>query len=149
MIATTIQRLLERDLEKLQEELRAYPEESMIWATQGAINNSAGNLALHLIGNLQFYIGTTLGNTGYIRNRPAEFGDKDVPREQLLRQIDETLVIIRQVLPGISSEDLGKTYPEGVRPQPVTTEFWLMHLATHLTYHLGQINYHRRLCNPA
>jgi len=141
----SVQTLLERGLSQLEEELSAYSSESNLWLTDGSISNSAGNLALHLCGNLQHFIGATLGHSDYVRDRDAEFADRDVPREDMLRQVHETLTSIRAALSQLTPEDLAQTYPVSVRPQPVTTEFWLIHLTAHLNYHLGQINYHRRL----
>jgi len=145
MVTESVLALLVRGLSHLKTELSAYSVESKLWLTDGTISNSAGNLALHLIGNLKHFIGTTLGQSGFVRNRPAEFEDKDVPRDEILRQIDETILIIQRVLPHLTTDDLNRTYPLAVRPEPVTTMFWLIHLTAHLNYHVGQINYHRRL----
>ena len=147
MIQQTLTELFERDLNRLKEEISLYVDESKIWAVKREIKNSAGNLALHLLGNLNHFIGAILGNSGYVRNRDAEFSDKNVPRAEIISNIDKTIGVIKSTLSKISDEDLKKDYPVKVLKDKVTmrTEFFLIHLSGHLNYHLGQINYHRRL----
>jgi hypothetical protein len=94
---------------------------------------------------LQHFIGTVLGNTGYVRNREAEFSSKHIPREKLLEEIEKTKAAIATVLPDLPHEQLHAPYPVEVFGHPMATVFFLMHLATHLGYHLGQVNYHRRM----
>ncbi len=137
--------LYNRDLNKLAEEIRLYPDEATLWKVVPGIANSAGNLCLHLCGNLQHFIGTVLGNTGYVRNREAEFSSKDIPRAKLLEEIEKTKAAIAKVVPDLPHEQLHATYPVEVFGHPMATVFFLMHLATHLGYHLGQVNYHRRM----
>ena len=137
--------LYTRDLNKLAEEIKLYPTEDAIWKVVPGITNSAGNLCLHLCGNLQHFIGTVLGNTTYVRNREAEFASKNIPREKLLEEIEVTKASIAQTLPDLPHELLHAPYPVEVFGHPMATVFFLMHLATHLGYHLGQVNYHRRL----
>jgi uncharacterized damage-inducible protein DinB len=137
--------LICRDLTKLKLEIESYPTEKQIWEIDKQIANSAGNLCLHLIGNLNAYIGATLGNTGYIRNRDSEFALKDVPRSELVSRIEQTIQMIQQVLPSLTQDQLASEYPILVLKEKTTTEYFLLHLAMHLSYHLGQVNYHRRL----
>lgn len=145
MLTSTLQALFRRDLEKLKLEISQYQQEHHLWKTEGNIANSAGNLCLHLVGNLNHFIGTVLGNTGYVRQREREFSDKHVPRQEMLRMVEETMIIIEQSLGRITDSKLQKPYPIEVFGYPMTTEYFLIHLAMHLDYHLGQINYHRRL----
>ena len=137
--------IFERDLAALKNEVSAYETEAEMWQVSGEIKNSGGNLALHLIGNLSHFIGAVLGDSGYIRNRDAEFSLKDIPRENIIAAIDETGAVIRSTILKLTEQDLDKKYPIEVFGRPMSTEFFLVHLATHLSYHLGQINYHRRL----
>ena len=109
------------------------------------INNSGGNLCLHLCGNLQHFLGATLGETGYIRNREAEFKIKNVPRVKLLEEIDATKTAVTDTLEQVSKNELAGDYPIQVFGEPMTTEYFLLFLLAHLSYHTGQINYHRRL----
>lgn len=145
MITNTLISLFERDLTKLKEELLAYQSEENIWKVEANILNSAGNLTLHLIGNLNTFIGGELGKTGYVRNRPLEFSDKNVPREKMLTAIEATIQVIKNALIILTEEDYSVEYPIQVFEKRTSTEFFLIHLAVHLGYHLGQVNYHRRL----
>lgn len=137
--------LICRDLSKLKLEIESYPDEKQIWKIEKRIANSAGNLCLHLVGNLNAYIGATLGNTDYIRDRDSEFALKDVPRSELVSRIEQTIQMIQQVLPTLTQDQLASEYPMLVLKEKTTTEYFLIHLAMHLSYHLGQVNYHRRL----
>jgi len=145
MLIETLKSLFNRDLNKLKEEIEAYQTESQLWAIDRNISNSAGNLCLHLIGNLNTYIGAELGKTGYIRDRPLEFSAKDVLRDHLISKIDETIAVVNKTLDSLTETDLETIYPQNVLEKEMTTGFFLVHLSTHLAYHLGQINYHRRL----
>jgi len=126
MLTTWIAAILRRDLGALRREIEAYADERDIWRVAPGISNCAGTLALHLAGNIQFFVGAVLGGTGYVRDRDAEFARRDVPRAELLREIDAALAAVE-------------------RGFAVTTGDFLLHLVDHLTYHLGQVDYHRRL----
>jgi uncharacterized damage-inducible protein DinB len=145
MLTNTLSEIYERDLVKLKQEIEEYVDAADLWLLQGDIKNTAGNLTLHIVGNLKHFIGTVLGGSDYVRDRDREFADKDIPREDLVRDIDETRAIIRSTLDRITEAEYSKNYPIEVFGKPMTTGFFLIHLATHLNYHLGQINYHRRL----
>jgi len=145
MLTETLKSLFNRDLNKLKVEIESYQDQNQIWAIEKNISNSAGNLCLHLIGNLNTYIGAELGKTGYVRNRPLEFSLKDVPGSELISKIDDTILVVNDTLDSLTEADLKAIYPQIVFEKEMTTEFFLVHLATHLAYHLGQINYHRRL----
>ncbi len=144
-----IAKLLQRDLEKLKQELLQYRDETLIWKTVAGISNSAGNLCLHLVGNLNSYIGAELGQTGYIRNRELEFSQKDIPREELIRKIEGTIEVVTHTLNRLPEEALAQEYPLLVLKEKTSTGYFLTHLAVHLGYHLGQINYHRRILEGA
>lgn len=145
MLIETLKTLFNRDLNQLKKEIKLYQNETDIWCVQKGISNSAGNLCLHLIGNLNTYIGAELGKTNYIRNRALEFSLKDIPAAELLNKIEETITVVDKALSSLTEEMLQNEYPLLVFETKMTTEFFLIHLTTHLTYHLGQINYHRRL----
>lgn len=145
MLIKTLKSLFYRDLNRLKTEIASYAQEENIWIVDHGIANSAGNLCLHLIGNLQTYIGAEIGKTGYIRNREAEFTLRDIPRSVLLDGIDNTISVVDLALDKLNQDDLAAIYPLLVSEEKTTTEYLLVHLTTHLTYHLGQINYHRRL----
>lgn len=145
MIQSVLLELFERDLRALRAEIEAYGNEGDLWKVEGEIANSAGNLCLHLTGNLRHFFGAVLAGTEYVRDRDAEFASKFVPRAKLLDEVDAAASDVKAVLEKITDEDVKKNYPIEVFGHPMTTEFFLVHLATHLNYHLGQINYHRRL----
>ncbi|MFD0792792.1 DinB family protein [Mucilaginibacter litoreus] len=145
MLTDTLKILFFRDLNKLKQELELYKSEANIWRISGDILNSAGNLILHLIGNLNTYIGAVLGNTGYVRNRPEEFSLKNVSRQEMIDKIERTIQMLGDVLDSLTEDQLQSEYPQEVNDSKVLTEYFLVHLATHLSYHLGQLNYHRRL----
>jgi uncharacterized damage-inducible protein DinB len=145
VIIEAIKTLFDRDLNKLIVEIESYQNESQIWAIDKNISNSAGNLCLHLIGNINLYIGVEIGKTDYIRDRPLEFSLKNVPRPELIRQIEATKLVVNNALDTLNASDLEAIYPLIVFEKEMTTGYFLIHLSTHLAYHLGQINYHRRL----
>lgn len=137
--------LFERDLNRLETELNAYRNEADLWKLSGEINNSPGNLALHLIGNLRHFIGHVLGGTDYQRDRDAEFGNKNVPRDQILADLEVTKEEVAQALEKLRPEQLEEDFPVKVMNMDFKTGHFLIHLYGHLNYHLGQINYHPRI----
>lgn len=145
MIIKTLKELFRRDLNKLKQEILAYQEEAMMWTVAGDIKNSGGNLCLHILGNLNAYIGIGLAQTNYVRHRDLEFSQKDIPCNQLLKSIDQTIEVVIQGLDNITPEQLNDDFPIIIWDQATEMQFTLIHLHGHLTYHLGQINYHRRL----
>ncbi|MFI5164824.1 MAG: DinB family protein [Bacteroidia bacterium] len=145
MIVSQLTEFYLRDLNKLKEEISLYKNENDLWITKGDVKNSAGTLALHLIGNLKHFIGAQLGGTGYVRQREKEFSDRNVPREKLLAEIGEVISILKKVLPNLKDQDLSKEFPVEFLGEKRSIGYILLTLSAHLNYHLGQINYHRRL----
>lgn len=146
MLKESLQSLFVGDLLRLRSEIEQYKNENNLWLTEKDISNSAGNLCLHLLGNLNTFIGGELGKTGYLRDRPLEFSQKNVSRKELIQEIEETIGVVRHAIGSLNDNDLNKDYPSvKVVEGGSSTGFMLIHLLTHLTYHLGQINYHRRL----
>ena len=145
MITEVLNKIIQRDLQKLKSEIESYKVESNLWRIEKNISNSAGNLCLHLVGNLNSYIGATLGQTGYVRDRDAEFSLKNIPRKELIQKIEDTISVVNKVLPTLDDDTIQKEYPLLVLKEKTSTEYFLIHLTTHLGYHLGQVNYHRRL----
>ena len=140
MLAEILTELYERDLDKLRAEIELYASEEDLWKTTDGITNSAGNLCQHLTGNLQHFFGAVLSDSGYVRDRDAEFSARDTSKAD--RSVKNTLS-------RLSDDDLAKNYPIEVFDRPMTTAYFLVHLSTHFNYHLGQINYHRRLLATA
>jgi hypothetical protein len=145
MLKESLLEIFERDLNKLKDEISLYKDETSLWIVKKEISNSAGNLCLHLIGNLNHFVGAELGQTGYIRNRENEFAAKNTSAKVLINYIENTIEIVKHTLENLSEEDLKKDFPQQKVGKVVKTDFMLLHLITHFNYHLGQINYHRRL----
>ncbi|MCW5911057.1 MAG: DUF1572 family protein [Cyclobacteriaceae bacterium] len=145
MLTQNLTVIITRNLQKLKSELELYQQESNIWKTDKNIANAAGNLCLHLVGNLNTYIGAVLGNTGYVRDRDAEFSLKNISRKELVQKIEDTIAMVNTILPGIDEKILKSEFPLLVLKEKTSTEYFLVHIAVHLGYHLGQVNYHRRL----
>lgn len=145
MLSTYILRVLVRDLEGLRSEIEAYPSSDQLWELPPGISNSGGTLALHLVGNLRHFIGAVIGGSGYERDRPGEFQDRDLPKSEVSALIDPTIEEISKTLDGLTDQDLSAAYPVEVGGVRLDTGQFLVHLAGHFSYHLGQVNYHRRL----
>ncbi|MFK8054770.1 MAG: DUF1572 family protein [Saprospiraceae bacterium] len=149
MNTKTLAFLFTRDLNRLKSEIELYQSEKHLWLVDKMITNSGGNLCLHLIGNLNAYIGAGLAQTGYIRQRELEFSAKDIPRVTLKAQIEETIRVVERGLDTLTSEMLTGDFPIVIWDKPANMEFTLLHLHSHLNYHLGQINYHRRMLDES
>ena len=145
MVIETLQKIFKRDLEKLKQEIASYRNENNLWKVDKSIANSSGNLCLHLVGNLNAYIGAEIGKTGYVRNRNLEFSQKKIPQAQLVKMIEDTIVVVEDGLSKLNENDLEREYPLLVFKEKTSTGYFLIHLTVHLGYHLGQVNYHRRL----
>lgn len=144
MNTETLTQLFARDFETLESEIFAYSTEENLWIKEPGINNSAGNLGLHLAGNLAHFLGAILNNSGYIRDREFEFNGK-VDHDELINRIRDSRKTVRETLDNLTPEDFSKTYPLQPFGFEMSTEYFLIHLYSHFSYHLGQINYHRRL----
>lgn len=135
--------LFERDIDRLIEELQNTPED-VLWLTQGGIRNPIGSLGLHLAGNLQFYIGAKIGNTGYQRDREVEFASRSLPVKYVVDEVQKAKTVVIRVLSDLKEEELEELYPFEPFGYPMTIGYFLTHLYGHLNYHLGQMNYLRR-----
>jgi hypothetical protein len=150
-LAAGVAAILDRELRTLRRELEAYPDERQIWQAVPGLPNTAGTLALHLAGNLQHYVGARLGGTSYVRNRDAEFSRRNVPRAELLADIERARTAIAAALPQLPADALTRDYPEPISDAHIRTDEYLVHLCAHFAYHLGQLDSHRRIVtgNPA
>jgi len=131
-----------RDIRKLIEELNLFKDEENLWRTKGSVKNPAGNLALHIIGGTNYLFGTILARTGYVRNRDREFSEKGVDRKQLVAQLEALIPLISNTLEGL---DMDAEYPLMFDDAKRSSTYVLTQLALHLNYHLGQVNYLRRI----
>ncbi len=145
MTNSEIASLYDRDLRKLIEEIMSFKIEENLWKTYGTIKNSSGNLALHIIGGLNYLIGTTLAHTGYIRNRDREFTDKGIDRKLIVKQLEELIPMINQTVNSLTPEQIESPYPGFFDKENATNSYVLSQLLLHLNYHLGQVNYLRRV----
>ncbi len=136
--------LFQRDLEALAREISAYPDDASLWATVPGQPTCGGNLALHLVGNLRHFIGAGLGRTGFVRDRPAEFSTKNVSREALLESIQAATDEVAGALAALPPSRLDEPFPHELGGGHPTIQAVLLHLSTHLAFHLGQLDYHRR-----
>ena len=139
-----LQTLIARELDALMREVRLYPNDESPWKVVPGCPNTGGNLTLHLVGNLRHFIGAQLGHTGYVRNREAEFSTRGgVSRDDLVKLIDAARTDVRTTLSALDPAVLSQLHA-APGDRKIETGLWLMHLAVHLGYHLGQIDYHRR-----
>lgn len=144
MLKETLIEIYERDLQKVIGEIKLYKTDVDLWKLEDGISNSGGNLALHLIGNINHFFGANLGKTDYKRERDLEFSDKNVSRNDIVENLGNTILVLKETLSNLSDEDFGKDYPEELGGKSNKTLAIIIHMLTHLNYHLGQINYHRR-----
>ena len=135
----------QRDIQRVIDEIALFKDEANIWKICGSTKNSAGNLALHLIGGLNYLIGTNLFHTGYVRNRDAEFTTKGIEKEQLIEQLKELNSMIGKTISSLTEEQLDSSFPIFFDKENATVNYVLTQLLLHLNYHLGQINYLRRI----
>lgn len=144
MLNSILANFYERDLHKLIEEVTLFKSEEDLWKTLGSVKNSSGNLVLHLIGGLNYFIGTNLGHTGYVRNRDAEFTAKYVDRSVLIAGIRELIGTVKSTIQSLTPAQLEAEYPVVFDGDRRPTIYLLTQLLAHLNYHLGQVNYLRR-----
>jgi uncharacterized damage-inducible protein DinB len=145
MIAQSIGGILARELRALRREVEAYADDAQPWQVVPGLANTGGTLVLHLAGNLQHYLGAVLGGTGYVRDRAAEFSRRDVPRTELLADIGRAEAAVHAALAQVTDAQLQADFPEPVAGMRWATGEFLMHLAVHAAYHLGQLDAHRRI----
>jgi hypothetical protein len=134
-----------RDIDTLRHEIETYPDDAALWQEVPGLANAGGTLALHLAGNLQHFIGGRLGGSGYLRDRPAEFSRRGVSKKEILAELDRAGHVVRDTLGRLRESDLTKEFPDNLGELTAETGDFLIHLHAHLNYHIGQIDYHRRV----
>ena len=145
MVAAELSTLYARDLARLAEELRAFPDTATLWRTPPGVTNAAGTLALHLEGNLREYVGRQLGGIDYERDRPLEFSARGIEAADLVARIEAVRRMVVDVVGTLAPERLEAAYPEPYNGDTLSTRQFLIHLLGHFNYHLGQIHYVRRV----
>jgi len=143
-IAADLLILLRRDLRCFIREVEAFPDDATLWQTVPGISNSAGNLALHVAGNLRHFVGTVLGGTGYQRQRDTEFARREGTRAEVAALLEAAATEIEAGLKALTAEALALPYPQVLMGHQPPTGRFLLHLSTHLAFHLGQAGYLRR-----
>jgi hypothetical protein len=138
-------RFIGRELATVRDQLLAYPDNDSIWALPPGLPNSAGTLALHIAGNLRWFIGAQIGGSGYVRNRDLEFSARGLPRDELVRNIEAASDEVTRALAQLDDARLDQNFPLEVGGVKLPTGRFVGHLAVHLAYHLGQMDYHRRV----
>ena len=146
--AKELANLFRRDLAKLIQHIESFPDDESIWQVLPGVSNAAGNLALHLQGNLREYVGRQLGEISYVRNRPLEFSARGLSRREVCAQLTDLMNSIPLVIENLTDEQLESEYPEVVLEAATSTRAFLIHLYGHLNWHLGQVNYLRRILVP-
>jgi Protein of unknown function (DUF1572) len=144
MLKETFIQIYEMDLRKVINEVNLYENEADLWKLSDGITNSGGNLALHLIGNINHFFGVNLGGTDFQRERDLEFSDKNVSREQIVKSLENAIEVLKNALGKFSYEDFQTVYPEELGGKTFSNLAVVAYMLSHLNYHLGQINYHRR-----
>lgn len=142
MLNSVLADFYERDIRKLIEEVNLFNNEANLWKTEGSVRNTSGNLVLHILGNLNHFIGSTLGGTGYVRDRDGEFTRKGVPKKDLVAGLEELIPIVRKTVAAVNLDD---AYPLEFAGANRSNGYMIVHLLAHLNYHLGQVNYLRRI----
>jgi Protein of unknown function (DUF1572) len=145
MLNNVIATFYERDLRKLIEEVNLFKNERDLWRTHGSVKNSSGNLVLHITGGFNHLIGATLAQTGYVRNRDQEFISKGVERKVLVARLEELIPMINETVNTLTQEQMEAEYPILFDKPKTSTSYVLLQLLLHLNYHLGQVNYLRRI----
>ena len=142
---TDLAKSFARDLDTLSREIALYPDDGSLWAERPGLPNTGGNLALHLVGNVRHFIGLTLGGSRYVRDRDHEFAARDGSRADLDALIAAAKIEVASALANLPEARLAEPFPVPVGGVTLPTHMFLLHLATHFTFHLGQIDYHRRI----
>jgi hypothetical protein len=143
--ALDVSRLLVRELEGLKREIQLFPDDEAVWRTVPGVTNSAGNLAIHVAGGLQYLVGSVLGGTGYVRDRETEFGRRSGTRAEIVTELDHAIVVVGDVLSKLPADSLAAEFPEPVMGMRLRTGLFLLHLCAHAGFHLGQAGYLRRM----
>jgi hypothetical protein len=143
-LAADLLTLFRRDLACLGREVAAFPDDVTLWRTLPGISNSAGNLVLHVAGNLRHFVGAVLGATGYVRDRDREFARREGSRAELIAELDRAALDVEAGLRALTAAALAAPYPVAVAGHQPPTGRFLLHLEVHLAFHLGQAGYLRR-----
>lgn len=116
--------------------------DEQIWTRPYPYGNSIGHLLLHLTGNLSYYIGAEIGQTGYVRNRPLEFTDPArYPKELLLQSFDAAIAVVLAALQTQREDDWQAAYTAKGMEDAGDRLTIFLRCAGHLSHHTGQMMY--------
>src|SRR5215468_6247460 len=92
-------------------ELAAPLTEKQFWTKPYPYGNSFGHLVLHVTGNLSYYIGAQIANTGYIRDRDREFNEPNPPsNDDALKHLSAAVAMVIETIHSQSENDWSKPY---------------------------------------
>lgn len=115
--------------------------EQQFWTKPYPYGNSFGHLVLHLTGNLSYYIGAQIANTGYVRDRPREFNDPNPPsKEEALQRLDDAVAMVVKTIRAHSADDWSATY-SAVGSNCSSRLDMVVQCAAHMQHHIGQMIY--------
>ena len=137
--------LFSRDLNRLRKQIDSFRTDDDLWKILPGVTNPAGNLALHLEGNLREFVGRQLGQLSYERKRDLEFSTKGLTQDEVSTRLEELNQTIPAIIESLTKEELESDYPQVVLDSTMTTQQFLFHLYGHLNWHLGQLDYLRRI----
>lgn len=116
--------------------------QEQFWRNPYGYGNSVGHLVLHLTGNLSYYIGTRIAETGYIRNRDLEFTEtRKLPKDEVLKKFDDTVAMVANTIRKQRPEDWMKAYSAERESEAKERFMILLRCAGHAYHHVGQIVY--------
>lgn len=144
MLLKDLKALYLREIATLKRELDLYPDDESVWKELPGLPNPAGTLFLHLAGSLQHFFGATLGKTGYVRDRASEFSKRGVSRGEIERELEKARQGVEAGFANLTEDGLEAVFPVQFADAPFSTHLTLLQFLSHLAYHLGQIDYHRR-----
>ena len=122
-------------------ELAAPLSEAEFWQKPYSYGNSFGHLVLHLTGNLNYYIGAQIANTGYVRNRPREFNDADPPsKAEALARFDEAVATVVATLKTQTAQGWSAAYSAAGARAEIRLDM-VVQCAAHMQHHIGQMIY--------
>ncbi|MGA8503709.1 MAG: DinB family protein [Candidatus Sulfotelmatobacter sp.] len=122
-------------------ELAAPLTNAQFWQKHFPFGNSFGHLVLHLTGNLNYYIGTQIAGTGYVRDRPREFNDPNPPsKDEALSRFDDAVGMVLKTISAQSPEDWSAEY-SGVGADAKNRLDIAVICAAHMQHHIGQMIY--------
>lgn len=122
-------------------ELAARLSDAQFWTKPFPFGNSFGHLVLHLTGNLNYYIGAQIAQTGYVRDRPREFSDANPPaKEETLQRFEAAVAMVRETIHDQSSVDWTKPYAATGSTAADRLSIFLV-CESHIQLHIGQMLY--------